>query len=517
MLSSILERGRAWLSRVFRDRQVYVRADGRVTFVVVSARAQMIGAVLLAGTTIWVAYATVMTAFKNEVVYALQERQKTMQAAYESRLSQLRLDYDDMNEKVALAEKRMQETVAAIEERSKALQTAMAAQDGARAAMDEIEERGRTVLQFTGAAQQDGAAASDGQGGPEKRIEAPQAAPEAPAEAAPAEEKAALEPAEAPVTIDWSSIPTDRVPGRKPSKFGGDEPSLPSPVKAAESALPAVEPAAPVVVAETPAIPGIEPDAAPLPVVYKTENRNLPVAKSLAQLETRLTEVAEDQTGVAAGIAAAAEAKENAMRQILEIAGLNPDRIMAGDAPRPEGQGGPFIPLEAGKVPGADVLNVELGRAHDAYARIAVLQTAMLSIPFAAPAPQAWRLNSGFGARRDPFTGRWAYHSGLDFKGDVRQPIIATAPGTVIRAGWAGGYGRMVEIDHGMGLKTRYAHLHDWSVKDGDKVVFGQEVGKLGNSGRSTGAHLHYEVWVDNEARDPMFFMKAGENVLKVQ
>jgi murein DD-endopeptidase MepM/ murein hydrolase activator NlpD len=104
-------------------------------------------------------------------------------------------------------------------------------------------------------------------------------------------------------------------------------------------------------------------------------------------------------------------------------------------------------------------------------------------------------------------------HSGLDFGAYHLAPITAAAPGQVTFVGWKGGYGRVVEIDHGHGFKTRYAHLQRATVQQGDTVAFGERVGQMGSTGRSTGDHLHYEVWFRGKVYDPTDFLKAGNYV----
>lgn len=104
----------------------------------------------------------------------------------------------------------------------------------------------------------------------------------------------------------------------------------------------------------------------------------------------------------------------------------------------------------------------------------------------------------------------------MDFSGKTGTPIKAAGAGKVIRAGWNGGYGRMVEIDHGNGLTTRYAHMSRISVKVGEHVEPGSVIGKVGSSGRSTGPHLHYEVRKSGEAVNPLRFIKAGRNVARL-
>jgi murein DD-endopeptidase MepM/ murein hydrolase activator NlpD len=120
---------------------------------------------------------------------------------------------------------------------------------------------------------------------------------------------------------------------------------------------------------------------------------------------------------------------------------------------------------------------------------------------------------SGFGARIDPFTHHGAFHPGQDFAGAYMTPIHATAPGVVAFTGQRTGYGNVVEIDHGGGFKTRYAHLQAISVAMGQRVGIGQRIGAMGSTGRSTGVHLHYEVWENGRVQDPTRFLKAGDYV----
>jgi murein DD-endopeptidase MepM/ murein hydrolase activator NlpD len=118
--------------------------------------------------------------------------------------------------------------------------------------------------------------------------------------------------------------------------------------------------------------------------------------------------------------------------------------------------------------------------------------------------------SSGYGMRIDPFTRGPAMHTGIDFRADTGEPVRATADGTVTTAGWQGGYGKMVEIDHGNGFATRYGHLSDIGVRLGQRVRSGQIVGKVGSTGRSTGPHLHYETRLNGDAVNPQRFLRAG-------
>jgi murein DD-endopeptidase MepM/ murein hydrolase activator NlpD len=119
-------------------------------------------------------------------------------------------------------------------------------------------------------------------------------------------------------------------------------------------------------------------------------------------------------------------------------------------------------------------------------------------------------MSSSFGVRSDPFGRGPAMHSGVDFRGDSGDPVRATAAGKVTSAAWNGGYGKMVEIDHGNGFTTRYGHLSEISAKAGQSVRAGQIIGRVGSTGRSTGPHLHYETRIEGDAVDPQKFLRAG-------
>jgi murein DD-endopeptidase MepM/ murein hydrolase activator NlpD len=135
------------------------------------------------------------------------------------------------------------------------------------------------------------------------------------------------------------------------------------------------------------------------------------------------------------------------------------------------------------------------------------------SVPIRKPVSGEIDETSPFGVRMDPFVHEAAMHTGIDFRGDIGEPVHATAEGTVSVAGWDGGYGRMIEIDHGNGLATRYGHLSQIDVAVGDRIRIGQVIGLIGSTGRSTGPHLHYETRVNGEAVNPQKFLDAGEKL----
>lgn len=171
--------------------------------------------------------------------------------------------------------------------------------------------------------------------------------------------------------------------------------------------------------------------------------------------------------------------------------------------------GGPFEPITSSTFPD------RLERANAALKALKRVKFAALRLPVKRPVRNG-RLSSGYGPRMDPFLNRLAMHSGLDFKAPYGARVFAAAPGTVILAGWKGGYGKMVEIRHANGFVTRYAHLSRFQVKEGDHVVAGDLVGNIGSTGRSTGPHLHYEIRRNDRPTDPSAFLRAGEKLARL-
>jgi murein DD-endopeptidase MepM/ murein hydrolase activator NlpD len=173
-------------------------------------------------------------------------------------------------------------------------------------------------------------------------------------------------------------------------------------------------------------------------------------------------------------------------------------------------EGGPFIAADSAEAISSfsaqvQELDTELGRLKQA-------KNQARRYPLANPAPGA-DITSTFGTRADPLLGTAAFHSGMDFRGAIGDPIRATAAGKVISAGRNGGYGNMVEIEHANGLTTRYAHMSRIDVAEGDVVASGDLVGAVGSTGRSTGPHLHYEVRRNGDAINPAMFIRAGRKI----
>lgn len=210
-----------------------------------------------------------------------------------------------------------------------------------------------------------------------------------------------------------------------------------------------------------------------------------------------------------------AKSRADRLRLAFRMAGLPPSSFVD----RGGALGGPLIESKDPRALAA-VLDVDddfamrIQRAAQDVADTHALSEALDDLPLGQPTRQTQR-SSGFGVRLDPFTHRPAYHAGLDFTGGYATPIYSTGPGVVSFTGVRSGYGNVVEIDHGQGLKTRYAHLSKMLVRPGQRVAVGQRIAAMGSTGRSTGTHLHYEVWVNGRAQNPGRFLKAGQYVLQ--
>ncbi|MDR3512872.1 MAG: peptidoglycan DD-metalloendopeptidase family protein [Caulobacteraceae bacterium] len=227
-----------------------------------------------------------------------------------------------------------------------------------------------------------------------------------------------------------------------------------------------------------------------------------------------LRAVRADQDRLIAEAETFARSRADRLRLAFRLAGLDPDAFSHAD---PNSLGGPLIDAKDPRALAA-VLDVDeefaarIQHAADDLSGMHALADASNALPLARPTTDTSQA-SGFGVRIDPFTGRPAFHPGLDFAGPIMTPVYSTAPGVVSFTGVRNGYGNTVEIDHGHGLKTRFAHLAAISVSVGEHVGVHQRIGGIGSTGRSTGPHLHYEVWVDGRPQNPERFVRAGDYV----
>ena len=252
----------------------------------------------------------------------------------------------------------------------------------------------------------------------------------------------------------------------------------------------------------------------------RLESRALPIEESrtagkslkggiegaLARLQQSMDRVEAQQTSALNMLEGSFDGKTKRILGVLADLGVD-----AGKAPATlaaGATGGPFVPVQLRA--NSSSFERQIYRINLARAQVDRLTRTLAAVPVRKPIFGEIDMSSPFGMRMDPFVKGPAIHTGIDMRGDTGDPVRATAAGTVEVAGWNGGYGKMVEIDHGNGFSTRYGHLSEVEVKAGQTVRTGQVIGKIGSTGRSTGPHLHYETRVDGDAVDPQKFLRAG-------
>jgi murein DD-endopeptidase MepM/ murein hydrolase activator NlpD len=220
-------------------------------------------------------------------------------------------------------------------------------------------------------------------------------------------------------------------------------------------------------------------------------------ARELAQLEAAQSRLLNRTEEIYDG-------RERRMRKVFADLGLKAARSAGAAEAR---AGGPFLPWTR---PPEDPFVRQLHRIRLSARAVEALQREIDTVPVSRPTTGAADVTSPFGVRLDPFVRQLALHTGVDFRGEPGEPVRAAASGKVVQAERNGGYGLMVEMDHGNGIATRYAHLSAISVSEGAVVEVGTVLGRIGTTGRSTGPHLHYEVRLNGEPVDPQRFLRAG-------
>ncbi len=172
-------------------------------------------------------------------------------------------------------------------------------------------------------------------------------------------------------------------------------------------------------------------------------------------------------------------------------------------------------PMPTAAAPDMSAGDAQFAAIFSSWKRLDTLQ-GVVAVPSGRPVDLS-TFTSGYGVRSDPFRHSAAMHAGVDLAGPTGSPVYATADGVVAHAGWLGGYGNLVKIEHGKALETRYGHLSKILVRPGTPVKRGQLIALLGSTGRSTGPHLHYEVRVDGRAVNPLPFIQADRYLIAMQ
>lgn len=242
------------------------------------------------------------------------------------------------------------------------------------------------------------------------------------------------------------------------------------------------------------------------PAGAEVPRRSASAGLRIAEVERTLDRFEGQQSKTLGHLADLAETDAAKAKRVLGRLGF---RVAETPTPRPkpiagaDAVGGPYVPAN---LDAAD-------RADRALARLGEIRRAAAVLPLGRPTRADAVTTSGFGTRVDPFLGMPAIHTGLDFRAEIGDPVRVTGPGMVITSGAQGGYGLCVDVDHGNGVVTRYAHMSRIAVDRGQRLKPGEVVGYAGSTGRSTGPHLHYETRVAGEPVDPAPWLEAGKEL----
>ncbi len=479
-MKSLQERTWGYVNVTFPVRQVYIRSHGRVQFFTFSPLMQAVCAgasVLVLG---WVAFTSVNVIFKDRIIAAKENHFEQMQTSYENRIAQLQLSYDVLNGALVVAEDRF------------------------KAAADTLDAKQRTIAQLL--EHKDNLRASLGIGGPKQT---------------------AMNANGLPAPTTQASIGGGALDLSAPESSLAFAPPYAGPRIAPVSTAPALRTSGPVSIAPVkvaPAPAASQPERATFlkgavqrfgalfSRVRLSRNLDNPSLRQIEKDHARLTELEADGPALLA-VASKNIADETVrLTKALRTTGLNPKVVMERIVPKNGGTGGPFIPL--GAASGDPAFNTSLTAAMASLQQLSDVVTTLSAIPLAAPL-EGGEVSSGYGARHDPFNESLAFHAGIDFSAPRNTDVFVTALGVVIFAGRNGAYGNSVEVDHGFGIRTRYGHLARITVRRGQRLERGSVIGKLGSTGRSSGPHVHYELWYDQAARNPANFIKAGRYVLQ--
>ncbi|MGB6085008.1 M23 family metallopeptidase [Parvibaculum sp.] len=444
---------RHFLRRAYVERQVYIRSHGQVQFISFSPLTQAVFAAIAFAFLSWVAFASVNVVFKEQIIAAKDRRYVKMQSAYEERIAKVQAAYDELNGQLIITEERFLATTRQLEEKHKQIAALMTQRQSASSTLDTMRRHYAATLKGKQQASAEGNTVL-------MRVDGAQDGPPVVHTTARPQQTADLER----FIIDHS---TDNV---------------------------AID------VAE---------------LAGRVEHPN----DVVSQIDERLAKLDHAQQGLINNVEEITDRRLRELKSIIAMTKVvDPDDLLKRSAST-SALGGPFIDLAGSlDLAGGDesAFNKQLFRISQNLKKVSDLEESIARMPLAEPLV-SYRKTSSYGSRRDPFNGRMAFHSGEDMAAPYGSIVYAPGAGKVTFAGWKGGYGRVVEIDHGNGFRTRYGHLASISVKAGQKIAFREVIGKVGSSGRSSGPHLHYEVWFDSIVRNPSKFIEAGQYVFAKQ
>lgn len=426
------------LSRLFKERQIYHRSDGVVHFISMSAKTQIVFAIVALAALSWVAYSSVNVVFKEQIIVAKERERLVLQTNLSKRLHEAQKAYDDVNYLNNTIERQFDETMDDIWSRHRLLANMVER----KASIDRSLE-----------AHAEGLAAAGGPNGQKP--------------------------------TNGNRVMIDITPGE------------PTPRQSRMSIL--------------------RKEAAAEAALRKpVQNQEGLAAESINTMEKAAADLYVEQMLLLANVEEKTSRQIEELRRVVASTGIAPEALLtpAKISNVVLAQGGPFI--EPMNVDGAPVRFFQhANRAAAMIDELDDIKTALNHLPLSSPLTVNRRFTSGFGIRRDPINGRHASHHGIDFSAPWASPVTATGAGVVKFAGTRSGWGRMVEIDHGNGFITRYAHMNRITVKAGQKVKLHDKVGELGSSGRSTGPHVHYEILFKKRPINPRRFIEAGRYVFE--
>lgn len=451
---------RRFLRHHYVERQIYLRSHGQVQFISLSPFTQAVFLAIGFAFFSWVAFSSVNVVFKQQIIASKEQRYVKMQGAYEERLAQLQSAYDELNGQLVISQERFLASTRELEDKHRQLTALMGQRRSASSELDTMRQRyAATLRRLDGNAQGNTILMS----------------------------------------VDQDSEGVN--------------------------------------VAQTTTRPQRAADAGNF-IVDGGENGGIDIAGlaggasqhgTESQIDTRLNKLDRAQQGLINSVEETTDRRIRELKSIIGMTDIADVRALmkqksGGDAKakstEPVAEGGPFLGLSEGEaLAGAgeeSTFTKQLFRVSQNLKTMADLEKAIAKMPLAEPVI-SYRETSGFGPRRDPFNGRMAFHAGEDMATDYGSPVYATTSGTVTYADWKGAYGRLIEIDIGNGFRTRYGHLSAINVKVGQKIAFRDVIGRVGSTGRSSGPHLHYEVWFDGIVRDPSKFIEAGHYVFAKQ
>jgi len=459
-----------WVWRLFPERQILVRAEGRVSYLTLSRRAQLVMAVAVVAGSGFVAYTTTHT-FRLKPDQVELGQSAPSDAELLARIETLRRQPDDVNAQLAQAGAAPKpQDNASVEDAQGRVGALEAARDRAIAEQQELRRQLEAAQEAANAKSQNLAQLNrtlDANRGELRQSDSQRASLQSRVRQLESE----LESANARTNQYKSELASNE---RRLQQLAAEHEKTVAERDRLQARL-ETQSRAPTLNL----VPPSDVTAAPPPASQRSQAERTPDQRS-----DNAAPVSE-------------------LERLIASTGIDVEKLLARLGSVPPAQGGPYVALDrAARPSGAPA------------ARLEELQKLIKTLPLAAPLAH-YQIESGFGGRADPFHGRQAFHSGVDLSAPYRTPVLSTAPGVVVFTGVKDNYGKVVDIDHGHGIVTRYAHMHRSLVALGQKVALHQPVGELGSTGRSTGPHLHYEVLVNGTAQDPEKFMQAGKNVVQ--